>query len=126
MTEHRADDNEPCWSADGRWIYFGSNRAGKRQICRVPSGGGDAQLIAKSGGMPFASPDGKWVYAGGDGPMWRFSPDGGEETAVIPGYTAPDQIWVNAEGIYYGGEVLPQEKKFPVYFYRFADGKRKR
>ena len=134
ITEHPANDSEPCWSADGRWIYFGSNRAGKRQIYRVPASGGEVQLIAKTGGTPIASPDGKWLYYAGDDGIIRWVPaEGGQETTALSGVathgdSAPlrveaKEIWVTAEGIYYGGAFLAAEKKYPVYFYRLADGR---
>jgi len=35
ITENSAIDTEPSWSADGRYIYFTSDRAGSAQIYRV-------------------------------------------------------------------------------------------
>ena len=67
-TSLRADD-APQYTADGRWIYFVSDRAGTRDIWRMPSAGagpGDskAEQITRDDredAAPHPSPDGKWL-----------------------------------------------------------------
>jgi Tol biopolymer transport system component len=49
LTADAADDLNPVWSPDGRWIYFTSDREGSRQLYRKPSSGvGVAELILAS------------------------------------------------------------------------------
>ena len=68
-TSPRADD-APQYSPDGRWIYFVSDRAGTRDIWRIPASGagpGDskAERITsddREDAAPHPSPDGKWLF----------------------------------------------------------------
>jgi len=70
LTANKAADDGPEYSADGKWIYFCSNRSGKWDGWRTPADGagaddklaervthGDAQEW-----FPHISPDGKWLY----------------------------------------------------------------
>jgi Tol biopolymer transport system component len=51
------------WSRDGRWIYCASRRSGDQQVWKLPAQGGSAiQVTRNGGGLPFESPDGKWLY----------------------------------------------------------------
>ncbi len=62
LTTHRAIDTEGAWSADGRYIYFTSDRAGGPQVYRVPAVGGSPERITFEGSYnarPRLSPDGK-------------------------------------------------------------------
>ena len=53
LTSDPADDLNPVWSPDGRWVYFTSDRKGARQLYRKPASGvGEDELI-------FASEDRK-------------------------------------------------------------------
>jgi Tol biopolymer transport system component len=55
LTSDPADDLNPVWSPDGRWIYFASGRQGSRNLYRKPSSGvGEDELV-------FASEDRKNV-----------------------------------------------------------------
>ncbi len=64
-------EGEPCYSPDGKWIYFVSNRvpdpdqnADREDIWRVPVRGGTIERIrtfAGPAGGPSISPDGRWV-----------------------------------------------------------------
>jgi TolB protein len=71
MTTDKAQDDGPEYSADGKWVYFCSNRSGKWDGWRMPADGAgpDDKLAEKitSGGdtqdwFPHISPDGKWLY----------------------------------------------------------------
>jgi TolB protein len=62
LTTHRAIDTEGSWSADGRYIYFTSDRSGGPQVYRVPAAGGTPERVTFEGGYnarPRLSPDGK-------------------------------------------------------------------
>lgn len=38
-------DTEPCWSVDGEYVYFLSNRDEKQQVWRLPVCGGEAEAV---------------------------------------------------------------------------------
>jgi Tol biopolymer transport system component len=97
----------PSWSHDGKWIYFGSDHTGKTQIWKVPAAGGDLiQLTGGGGGVPFESPDGRFVYYAGpvERTVWRVPVEGGEEVAVLTGLPAPDRWDIAKDGIYFIAE----------------------
>ena len=63
MTTDPANDGNPSWSRDGRWIYFDSARTGEQQVWKIPADGGDAIQVTRDGGFaPLESPDGKFIY----------------------------------------------------------------
>jgi len=71
MTTNKAADDGPEYSADGKWVYFCSNRSGKWDVWRMPAGGAGpddklAENITSSADaqdwFPHISPDGKWLY----------------------------------------------------------------
>jgi len=70
MTTNTAQDDGPEYSADGKWIYFCSNRSGKWDGWRMPAGGAgtDDKLAEKitngdtQDWFPHVSPNGKWLY----------------------------------------------------------------
>lgn len=71
LTDGDKDEEGPVWSADGRFIYFVSNRDERddvnwdeSEIYRIPANGGDMELIPSRPGRKFglsASPDGRWL-----------------------------------------------------------------
>ncbi len=110
-------------SNDGRWIYFSSNRTGRRQVWKAPAVGGPAVQMTKNGGFaPLESPDGQFVYYAKftEPGIWRVPVEGGEETLVLDllqpglwGYWA-----VVEEGIYFlNAEAKPRPA---IEFFRFA------
>ena len=83
-TRSPARDIVPSWSADGRWIYFASDRAGKLDIWRIPPDGGEAERVTTGGGFEtFPTPDGRYLYySREDGsPLRRRDLASGEEAA---------------------------------------------
>lgn len=57
-------DTEPVFTADGRSIYFVSDRGGSPQIYRVPVAGGSPERVTFTGSYnisPALSPDGRWL-----------------------------------------------------------------
>jgi TolB protein len=57
-------DDGPDYSADGKWIYFNSERTGTMQVWRVRRDGTGAEQLTSDGfndWFPHPSPDGKWV-----------------------------------------------------------------
>jgi hypothetical protein len=70
LTADSHADDAPQFSADGRWVYFVSDRAGDRDIWRVPASGAGpndakAERLTRDDRedvAPRPSPDGKWLY----------------------------------------------------------------
>ncbi len=71
MTEGIAKNDGPEYSADGKWIYFCSNRSGKWDVWRMPaSGAGPEGKLARQvthgadtqDWFPHLSRDGRWLY----------------------------------------------------------------
>jgi TolB protein len=59
-----AIDTEPVFTADGRFIYFVSDRGGSPQIYKIAATGGNAERITFTGNYnisPALSPDGRWL-----------------------------------------------------------------
>jgi Tol biopolymer transport system component/DNA-binding winged helix-turn-helix (wHTH) protein len=124
LTDGSTEDGSPAWSADGRWIYFRSNRGGAMNIWKIPSDdGGEAIQITRNGGFEtFAAPNGKEIYytkeqdASG---IWRVSTDGGEETPV-PELSEAGQkrYWTHTpKGIYYLAPAT--QPPYKIMFYDF-------
>ena len=63
ITDGPGNEARPSFSADGKWIYFRSDRGGNDEIWRMPSAGGPAQQVTHQGAHePFESSDGQWLY----------------------------------------------------------------
>jgi Tol biopolymer transport system component len=60
LTSDPADESTPSFSPDGLHIAFRSERDGGG-IYLIPTLGGAARLVVKSGRNPRYSPDGKWI-----------------------------------------------------------------
>ena len=64
IAQSSAIDTEPVFTADGKSIYFVSDRGGSPQIYRVPVTGGNPERVTFSGSYnisPAISPDGRWL-----------------------------------------------------------------
>ncbi len=82
-----ADGVCPSWSRDGKWIYFGADRDGVRQVWKVPAEGGTPVQVTHHGGhAALESLDGKYVYYSktytAEPEIWRVPVEGGEEVPV--------------------------------------------
>ena len=124
MVTFLRENHVPSWSPDGKWIYFGSSRAGESQVFRMRPDGSEVQQVTHNGGeYGQVSADGKWLYysAPGQG-LWKMPPDGGEATEVLP----RSELYLSltfaltARGIYAFGPRRPQG--FPAVFYPFDGG----
>ncbi len=47
LTTHAANDTDPSWSADGKYVYFLSARSGTSQVWRIAIGGGEAKQVTE-------------------------------------------------------------------------------
>ena len=64
LTQSSGIDTEPRYSADGKYIYFVSDRGGAPQIYRMSSSGGNPERVTFTGSYnisPSISPDGRWL-----------------------------------------------------------------
>lgn len=91
----------PSWSADGRWIYYGSGSG----ISKVPADGGTAvRLTGTPGSRPIESRDGRWVYfLCQPGNVCRVPAAGGDVTRLMSD-AVPDRMAgldVTALGVYF-------------------------
>jgi Tol biopolymer transport system component len=107
VVRDEAEDTMPSFSRNGQWIYFASSRAGRQEIHRVPSGGGEAVRITDNGGsVSFESIDGESLYyTKTDGrcvPLFVRSLSGGPERQVVDSVCFRGFV-VTAGGIYYVG-----------------------
>ena len=44
-TDHTSNNTSPAWSADGRTLYFLSDRSGTQQVWRMAAAGGEPQQV---------------------------------------------------------------------------------
>jgi dipeptidyl aminopeptidase/acylaminoacyl peptidase len=121
MTTHPANDGNPSWSRDGRWIYFDSARAGEQQVWKIPVDGGEAIQVTWDGGFaPLESPDGKFLYHTKDlrnTSLWRTPVKGGQATKVLEGLSHYLNLAIVEEGIYF----VPQQAMASGYSIQFLN-----
>src|SRR5262245_11637217 len=90
LTDDPADEIEPRWSRDGKWIYFGSNRTGRWEVYRIPRTGGTFVQVTRNGGVAATETlDRKWLYyaknVSSPTSIRKVPVSGGEETKVLDG-----------------------------------------
>ena len=86
-----SNEVQPAWSADGRWLYVGSDRSGEMEVWRVPVGGGDGTQLTVGGGVTAQpSPGGGSLYTTRPGApgLWKRTGDEGEDAAFLPDLAA--------------------------------------
>jgi Tol biopolymer transport system component len=111
LTTNPAEDVVPGWSADGRWLYFTSNRGGDRQIWKMPADQPDAEKeavpVTREGGFyALESPDATFVYYAKERALetriWRVPIDGGQETQALEAALAGwGNLAVTSKGLYF-------------------------
>ena len=122
LTTHPGTNQNPGWSADSKWIYFGSDRSGRFQRWKVAVDGGEAVPVPVIlGGMPVESPDGKFLYYDKGWPsnysIWRVPTSGGTETQVVDS-VHPEGGWVVlGKGVYF----ISKPDETGVSLIRFKD-----
>lgn len=84
----------PCWSPDGKWVSFNSDRDGTHNLYVMGADGNNFRQLTheKRGvevGMQSWTADGKWIYFGlfgkGEPRMCRIAPDGTNFQEVAKG-----------------------------------------
>ena len=124
MTTEKSSDILPSWSRDGAWIYFCSDRTGKRELWKMPSTLGTAVQLTQHGGFEAVeAPDGKTLYysKGYVNGLWRVPNTGGEERPVPAladiGYW---RAWsMTRDGIYFIART-GTSPPYPLKFFSFA------
>jgi Tol biopolymer transport system component len=121
-----ADNTEPNFSNDGKWLYFSSNRGHETtQVWKAPypSGGAPVQLTKNGGVRPVESADG-FVYFSRTfrtDEIWKISASGGQEILVMKG-NGLRSCWnwaLSSAGIYF----ISEEPKRALSYYEFATQK---
>lgn len=105
LTAHPAEDFNPSWSSDGRWLYFTSLRTGGYQIWKLPAAGGPEQQLTVRGGFGgVESPDGRYFYyttAYSGGELRRVPAWGGPEEMVHPRIREVHDLRASARALYF-------------------------
>jgi dipeptidyl aminopeptidase/acylaminoacyl peptidase len=89
LTRMQNDNILPCWSHDGKWIYFDSNRTGRFEIFKIsPDGGNEIQVTHNGGWGLQESPDSKFLFytrsRAISTPLFKMPAVGGQEQQVLP------------------------------------------
>jgi len=108
LTIDRSIEARPCFTADGRWIYFRSDTSGERRYYRMPADGnvhpaGEWQQVVSSYAVEaFPAPDGKHLYFPrglGEGIFSVLAAGGFEKEVMSEGRA---DLWsITAKAIYY-------------------------
>jgi Tol biopolymer transport system component len=94
LTQEKSNEVLPSYSADGKWIYFASDRSASWQVWKMPAIGGPALQVTEHGGFaPLASPDGRWLYYAkrDQAGLFRMPVAGGAEETVLD--SLPPPMW---------------------------------
>jgi Tol biopolymer transport system component len=86
ITTGPSNKNNPSWSRNGAWIYFNSDRTGRREVWRAPFVGGDSEQVTHAGGMlAWESTNGKTLFYTKQGGNGTFAQplDGGPEEKLL-------------------------------------------
>jgi Tol biopolymer transport system component/DNA-binding winged helix-turn-helix (wHTH) protein len=118
----------PFWSADGRWIYFATDKPSA--IWKVPSEGGSSLLLAKDAGYPQESADGQRLFymAGVDlrstgprvffGEVWAIPTSGGNGSRLEGMPPRNSHAWAPVQnGIYFIDGSPP---RFSLNYFEFS------
>ena len=123
LTADDTTENIPSWSADGKWIYYASNRTGRFEVWKAPVKGGKGIQVTRNGGYTaFESTDGQSLYytKHGSAGLWKLSLHGGNEEQILPADLGREFAVTN-DGIYY----IPVHRPHlgSVLLHSFATGK---
>lgn len=76
----------PSVSPDGKWVYYTNSSTGRREVYKMPFGGGQqSQLTLEGGTDAISNSDGTIVYFYREGEIRRIAASGGPETTVVTG-----------------------------------------
>jgi len=78
-----AEERLPCFSPDGKQLYFSSDRNGSVALYRMALTSHEVSLVAPDGFRAQPSQDGRWIYyATMYHALWRVPADGGTPTLL--------------------------------------------
>jgi Tol biopolymer transport system component/DNA-binding winged helix-turn-helix (wHTH) protein len=106
LTSEEHAYGEARWSRDGKWIYVGAARTGRREVWRLPSVGGAAVQWTRNGGTAASEAVDGFLYyakatASSPTSIWRMPVAGGPETLVVEGLSHAINFAVGDRGIYF-------------------------
>jgi dipeptidyl aminopeptidase/acylaminoacyl peptidase len=119
LSPEPSDEMVPSWSHYGKWIYFCSDRSGRREVWRMPFGGGTAEQLTKEGGfVAYESTDGTTLFymKAPSSPLFARPLSGGAERQLVDWVSARAFFPVE-DGIYYIG----RPNAICVQFFRFSN-----
>jgi Tol biopolymer transport system component len=106
LTSGNFEEDVHCWSRDGRWVYFGSNRGDGYALWKAPAGGGSPVLVAPNGRRPVESLDGRFVYYGyydgAEASIWKIAVSGGSPVRLARNGWGPVESF-DGKFVYYNG-----------------------
>jgi Tol biopolymer transport system component len=104
----------PSWSRDGRWIYVSSDRAGGRDIWRVPVKGGPEEPVTRTGadGGAFESDDGNILFYRRGSSLLALPLRGGQERKVVD---CVSSFTVGPAGVYHLGCSTGGDTETPLF-----------
>jgi Tol biopolymer transport system component len=134
LTADAGVNEDAVVSPDGKYIVFGSNRAGVFNIWRMNSDGGNPLKLTSGAGekFPQCSPDGRWVVYNSIAPdrdlyaLWKVPIEGGEPSRLTDTNTyypaiSPDNLHI---AYYYPDE--SSGSKYKIAVIPFAGGQPER
>jgi serine/threonine protein kinase/dipeptidyl aminopeptidase/acylaminoacyl peptidase len=121
LTISESDDIVPCWSKNGDWIYFASNRSGVFQIWKISLTDGIPTQITENGGYaPRLSSDGNWIYysrSESASEIFKLAVTGGNEYLIHNNPVNWYDWCLGDKGIYY---INRKEGNSVIEFFNFS------
>jgi Tol biopolymer transport system component len=111
ITEDAAEDWDPNYSPDGKYILWSSNRTGHFEIWMANADGSGSRQVTQDrvdAENPGMTPDGKWVVYNSYNPdlkirgVWKVRPDGKNAIRIASGLTQWPEISPDGRYASYG------------------------
>jgi Tol biopolymer transport system component/DNA-binding winged helix-turn-helix (wHTH) protein len=122
LTSRPWRQNEPCWSRDGKWIYF--QGGGTDQVWKASRNGGDVVQVTSNGAWNAQeSVDGRYLYfskPGWPSSLWRRPTGDGEEAKIAESLSPGYNFAVVEKGVYFMAERGPKRIACIRYYDSFT------